>query len=111
MDQIHVIRHKVLAAGVSIRRVARDMGVARNTVRRYLGGADPEVREACVRSRPALDKARKRLDEILDSSSAWTRGKQRLTAARVFEMLRADKIEVGETLVKVVRARVATQAA
>jgi len=33
MAQVHVIRHKVLVEGLSIRRVAREMGVSRNTVR------------------------------------------------------------------------------
>ena len=32
MDQVHVIRHKVLVEGLSARRVAREMGVSRNTV-------------------------------------------------------------------------------
>jgi len=32
MAQVHVIRHKVLVEGLSIRRVAREMGVSRNTV-------------------------------------------------------------------------------
>ena len=33
MNQIHVVRHKVLAEGLGVRRVAREMGVSRNTVR------------------------------------------------------------------------------
>ena len=36
MDQVHVIRHKVLIEGQSIRRVAREMGLSRRTVRKYL---------------------------------------------------------------------------
>ncbi len=34
MDQVNVIRHKVLVEGLSARRVAREMGVSRNTVQR-----------------------------------------------------------------------------
>ena len=44
MDQVHVIRHKVLVEGRSIRRTARDLGVSRNTVRRYLKLSEP-IRE------------------------------------------------------------------
>ena len=32
MEQVHVIRHKVLREGQSIRQVAREMGVSRNTI-------------------------------------------------------------------------------
>jgi hypothetical protein len=46
MDQVHVIRHKVLVEGGSIRGVARQMGVSRNTVRKYLGLSEP-VRQEC----------------------------------------------------------------
>lgn len=41
MDQVHVVRHKVLVEGQQIRRVAREMGIARNTVRKYLAQAAP----------------------------------------------------------------------
>jgi transposase len=34
MDQVHVIRHKVLVEGQSGRAVARQLGVSRNTVRK-----------------------------------------------------------------------------
>ena len=44
MDQVHVIRHKVLVEGLSIRSVARQMRVSRNTVRKYLKVSVP-VRE------------------------------------------------------------------
>jgi transposase len=36
MDQVHVLRHKVLNEGRSIRRVARELGLSRNTVAKYL---------------------------------------------------------------------------
>jgi hypothetical protein len=36
MDQVHVIRHKVLIEGQSIRRVAREMSLSRLTVRKYI---------------------------------------------------------------------------
>ena len=41
MDQVHVIRHKVLVEGRSIRKTAKELGVSRNTVRRYLKISEP----------------------------------------------------------------------
>ena len=41
MDQVHVIRHKVLVEGLSARRVALETGRSRNTVQRYLLQAAP----------------------------------------------------------------------
>ena len=35
MEQVHVIRHKVLREGRSVRQVARELGVSRNTIGRY----------------------------------------------------------------------------
>lgn len=39
MDQVHVIRHQVLVEGRSQRRVAREFGISRVTVRKYVEGA------------------------------------------------------------------------
>ena len=36
MDKVYVIRHKVMVEGRSIRSVARELGVSRNTVIKYL---------------------------------------------------------------------------
>ena len=39
MDQVHVLRHKVFKEGQSIRRVARELEVSRNTVSEVSGAA------------------------------------------------------------------------
>lgn len=100
MDEVHVVRHKVLVEGLGIRRVAREMGVSRNTVRRYLAIAEPKRIESTPRRRWVWEKVGPRVEELLESSPRWTGGKQRLTAARLHEMLVAEGHHIGETLVK-----------
>lgn len=101
MDQVHVVRHKVLVEGVSVRTVAREMGISRNTVRRYVLGAIPgERKPSPPRAQPTIESARARLGAILEESPRWTGGKQRLTAARLHQLLVHEGHQVGETLVK-----------
>ena len=52
MDQMHVIRDKVLREGVSIRRVAHELGLSRNTVSKYLDQSAPVRRNQRRRARP-----------------------------------------------------------
>lgn len=100
MDQVHVIRHKVLAEGLSVRKVARELGVSRNTVKRYLEIAVPERVELAPRGRPVWEKAGPRLEALLADSPRWTGGKQRLTATRLHTMLGAEGFTVGITMVR-----------
>jgi transposase len=101
MDQVHVVRHKVRVEKLSVRRVARDLGISRNTVRRYLKDETPiGQRRATTRPTPVRDAVASRVLALLASSSNWTAGKQRLTATRLHQMVRAEGLEVGATLVK-----------
>ena len=45
MDHVHVIRHKALVEGQSIRSAAYQMQVSRNTVRKYLKESEPRRKE------------------------------------------------------------------
>ena len=86
MEEVYVVRYKVLVKGVPVRRVARELGIARNTVRRYLRGAPPGVGQPRGRSgKPTVDKVRPRVLATLEDSPRWTGGKQRLTAARLHQ--------------------------
>jgi transposase len=101
MDQVHVIRHKVLVEGRSARLVAREMGLSRNTVRRYLAqGTVIGARRAPVRPAPVREVVAPRLEALLASMARSTAGKQRLTATRLHRMLVAEGVRVGVTVVK-----------
>ena len=101
MDQVHVVRHKVLVEGRSVRSVAREMRISRSTVARYLGELSaPRRAEKTARGRPVWERVGERIAAILTESPRWTGGKQRLTATRLHEMLRAEGHQVGTTLVK-----------
>ena len=102
MDQIHVVRHKVLVEGRTQRAVARELGIARVTVRKYveLDQAVSPRKEAAPRPRPVWDAVAARLQVLLAESVRWTGGKQRLTATRLHELLLAEGQCVGVTVVK-----------
>src|SRR5262249_58120481 len=96
----HVLRHKVLVEGRSRRQVAKELGISRLTVSKYLTDAVPIRRETKPRARPVWDKVGGPLEALLAASGAWTGGKQQLTATRLHELLVADGHRVGVTLVK-----------
>jgi len=100
VDQVHVIRHKVLVEGRSARKVAKELGISRRTVRKYLTAAVPIRHETHPRARPVWEAVRERVQQLLTESARWTGGKQRLTATRLHELLVAEGKEVGVTLVK-----------
>jgi transposase len=100
MDQVHVVRHKVLVEGLPVRQVARELGIARNTVRKYLKRVEPTYGPRQARHRPVLDAVLPRLEAVLADSPRWTGGKQRLTATRLHRMLRDEGLNVGVTTVK-----------
>ena len=87
MDRIYVIRHKFHQEGLSIRQIARDLGVSRNTVRKYVGGAEEPQRRRAPRPRPVLDDVRERIEEILQEWQTRTTGKQRITGTLVHRQL------------------------
>jgi transposase len=100
VDQVHVIRHKVLVEGLSQRRVARDMGINRRTVSRYLGISEPVRSESEPRERPVYEKVEPRLAELIAEWRDRTTQKQRLTGSRLHRQLVEEGHEVGITLVR-----------
>jgi len=101
MDQAHVIRHKHFVEGIPIRRIAREMGLSRNTVRKYVfGDAEPQRKEGRPRASPVRDGAAEQIEAILEEWSGRTTGKQRITASRLHRQLVEDGYAVGITTVR-----------
>ena len=100
MDQVHVIRHKVLVEGQGIRATAREMAVSRNTVRKYLKQSEPMRRESGPRAQPVLEQVAPRIDELLEAWSRRTTAKQRITGSRVHRQLVEEGYAVSVTTVR-----------
>jgi transposase len=89
MDLVAVIRHKIHAEGVPIREVARELGLSRNTIRRYARAKRvPIDRSLPERATPVRDGVAEAAESIWKSRRSFTAGKQRLTATRLWELLR-----------------------
>lgn len=100
MDQVHVIRHKVLVEGLSIRSTAKMMGVSRNTVRKYLTQSEPRRRELGPRARPVLEVVGPRIEALLEQWRHRTTPKQRITGSRLHQQLVEEGYEVGASTVR-----------
>jgi transposase len=99
MDKVYVIRHKVVMEGRSIRSVARELGISRNTVSKYLRVSEPVRKESAPRPRPVMDKVGPRIDEILEEWRHRVTPKQRITGSRILRQLREEHYQVGITAV------------
>jgi transposase len=99
MDQVHVLRHKVLKEGQSIRRVARELGLSRNTVTKYLDRPEPVRSSRRRRERPVWGAVKPRLEELIAEWEPRTTAKQRITAMRLHRQLVLEGYRVGRTLV------------
>lgn len=89
--------------GASIRSISTQVGISRNTVRRYLrwGGSPGEYQMKGPRPQPARETIRERVRELLVGEQARaTPRKQRLSAARIHRILEREGTEVGATTVK-----------
>ncbi len=104
MSQVHVIRHKVLLEGRSIRSVATEMGVSRNTVRKYLSQSEPKKVQRELRRAPVREQAEGLIEKLYEELDGRLTAKQRLTGTRVVELLRDAGFTGGSTVVREVLA-------
>lgn len=100
MDQVRVIRHKALVEGQSIRSIAREMGVGRNTVRKYFKVSEPVRVERDQKPSPVTEMVGPRIDELLTEWGHRTTKKQRITGTRVHRQLVEEGYQVGITTVR-----------
>ena len=100
MDQVHVIRHKVLVEGQSRRQVAEQLQVSRNTVRKYLRQSEPKARKRPERRFPVLEKVGPRIDALIKEWKESTTDKQRITGTRLHEQLLSEGLQCGVSTVR-----------
>ena len=74
MDQVHVLRYKVLPWARSMRRVARELELSRNMVSKYLEQRDPVWKPRQLRPRPVLELVKPRLNEAGGALAAARHG-------------------------------------
>lgn len=111
MDRVYVIRHKVLVEGRPIRAVAREMGVSRNTVRKYLEESEPVRKPGRAKPRPVTERIRPRIEALLEAWRGRTTAKQRITGSRVHQALVEEGCPTGITAVRSVLREIRRQKA
>src|SRR5215203_5620124 len=100
MDQVHVLRHKILVEGRSIRSVSRQMSISRNTIRKYLKVSEPVRVVLQKKPSPVMEMIAPRVEEILSEWRARTTAKQRITGTRIHRQLVEEGYQVGLTTVR-----------
>jgi len=90
--------------GVAIREISRRLGIARNTIRRYLRGAEPGVYQLKdPRPQPAREQVRERIRDLLkEERKKKTPRKQRLTGSRIHRIVTKQGLQVSERTVRTV---------
>jgi transposase len=89
VETIGRIRREHWVKGKSIKEIARDLRVSRNTVRKVLRSGETSFSyEREVQPRPKLGRWREELDGLL-TKNAGMAARERLTLIRLFEELRA----------------------
>jgi transposase len=103
LDVDQIVEMKQLSSqGMSIRKIARQLKVSRNAVRRYLRGAVPDsYRLEQPRPRPVRARIEARIRELLlEEQAKSTPRKQRLSASRIHRILLAEGLAGAERTVR-----------
>ena len=100
VETVGRIRREHLVKGKSIREIARDLRIARNTVRRILRSGETSFSyEREVQPRPRLGRWKADLERMLTTNTGNTT-RERLSLIRLFEELRALGYEGGYDAVR-----------
>src|SRR5258705_13617002 len=88
VETVARIRREHFVKGKTIKEIARDLGVSRNTVRKVLRSGETSFEyERNVQPRPKLGRWTAALDELLEGNAAKP-AREQLTLIRIFEELR-----------------------
>src|SRR6202140_4322758 len=100
VETIGRIRREHLVKGKSIKEIARDLKISRNTVRKILRSGETSFSyEREVQPRPRLGRWKADLDRLLTANAAPP-ARERLTPNRLFEEVRALGFEGGYDAVR-----------
>ena len=100
VETIGRIRREHFTKGKSIKEIARNLGISRNTVRKVLRSGETSFSyEREVQPRPKLGRWKAEIDKLL-TANANSAARERLTLIRVFEDLRALGYEGGYDAVR-----------
>src|SRR6202158_2284655 len=88
VETIGRIRREHLVKGKSIKEIARDLNISRNTVRKVLRSGETSFSyEREVQPRPKLGRWKAEIDRLL-TRNVESAARERLTLIRIFEELR-----------------------
>jgi transposase-like protein len=88
VETIARIRREHFVKGKTIKEIARDLGVSRNTVRRVLRSGETSFEyERTIQPRPKLGRWTAELEELLEANAAKP-AREQLTLIRIHEELR-----------------------
>jgi transposase len=100
VETIGRIRREYFVQGRSIREIARDLRLSRNTVRKVLRSGETSFSyERQVQPRPKLGRWTEELDRLL-AANGEAPARERLTLIRIFEELRTLGYEGGYDAVR-----------
>jgi transposase len=100
VETIGRVRREHFVKGKSIKQIARDLRLSRNTVRKVLrSGATTFEYEREIQPRPKLGQWRTVLDDLLRTNAGKT-ARERLTLIRIYEELRGRGYEGGYDAVR-----------
>jgi transposase len=100
VETIGRIRRERLLKGKSIKEIARDLRVSRNTVRKVLRSGETSFEyERAVQPRPKLGRWTAELDDLLSANVAKS-AREQLTLIRIYEELHARGYEGGYDTVR-----------
>lgn len=100
VEERAIIRHAYYIEHKTIRQIARERNVARQTVRKALESATASYTRSRPRPAPILGPYQARLDELLTANERLPR-KQRYTAHKMFTLIQAEGYRGSESRVRV----------